>query len=100
VRNTGAAIAVAGLGSVLSTTYSRDLGPALGRLPALDAAAARSSVNQAVQLAGRLPSGGRALRAAAGTAFLHGMSAVLLICAAVAAVAILTSLRYLPAHAQ
>jgi hypothetical protein len=49
-----------------------------------------------VQIAGRLPSGGPALRAAAGTAFLHGMSAVMLGCAAVAAVAVVTSLRYLP----
>jgi EmrB/QacA subfamily drug resistance transporter len=98
LRNASAAVAVAVLGSVLSTTYARDLRPALGRLPALDAAAARSSVNQAVQLAGSLHSG--ALRTAAGTAFLHGMSAVMLVCAAVAVAAIPTSLRYLPGAAR
>jgi EmrB/QacA subfamily drug resistance transporter len=96
LRNACAAIAIAVLGSVLSTTYARDLRPALAALPARDAATARASITQAVQLASRLPSGGPALRAAAGTAFLHGMSTVMLICAAVAVAAILTSLRYLP----
>jgi len=99
LRNTGGAIALAVLGSVLSATYARDLRPALGALPAGDAATARASIAEAAQLAGRLPAGGSALRAAAGTAFLHGMSTVLLSCAAVAAVAILTSLRYLPGRA-
>jgi EmrB/QacA subfamily drug resistance transporter len=96
LRNVGGAITVAVLGSALSATYARDLRPALTALPARDAATARASITQAVQLAGRLPSGGAALRAAAGTAFLHGASTVMLSCAAVAVAAILTSLRYLP----
>jgi hypothetical protein len=96
LRNTGGAITVAVLGSVLSTTYARDLRPALAALPARDAATARASISQAVRVASGLPSDGHALRAAAGTAFLHGMSTVMLICAAVAVAAILTSLRYLP----
>jgi MFS family permease len=99
LRNAGGAITVAVLGSVLSATYARDLRPALAALPAREAATARASITQAVQVAGRLPSGGSALRAAAGTAFLHGMSIVMLICAAVAVAAILTSLRYLPGRA-
>lgn len=99
LRNAAGAITVAVLGSVLSATYARDLRPALAALPARDAATAQASITQAVQLAGRLPSGGSALRAAAGTAFLHGMSTVMLACAAVAAAAILTSLRYLPGRA-
>ena len=81
---------------MLSATYARDLRPALAALPAGDAAAARASITQAVQVAGRLPSGGAALRAAAGTAFLHGMGTVMLSCAAIAIAAVLTSLRYLP----
>jgi len=96
LRNAGGAITVAVLGSVLSATYARDLRPALAALPARDAAATRASITQAEQIASRLPSGGPALRAAAGTAFLHGMSTVMLVCAAVAVAAILTSLRYLP----
>ncbi|HEX6522184.1 MAG TPA: MFS transporter [Streptosporangiaceae bacterium] len=95
LRNASGAITVAVLGSVLSTTYARDLRPALAALPAQDAVTARASITQAEQVASRLPSGGSALRAAAGTAFLHGMSAVMLICAAVAVAAILTTLRYL-----
>jgi EmrB/QacA subfamily drug resistance transporter len=96
LRNAGGAITVAVLGSVLSATYARDLRPTLAALPAGEAATARASITQAAQIASRLPSGGPALRAAAGTAFLHGMSTVMLVCAAVAVAAIITSLRYLP----
>ena len=96
LRNTGGAITVAVLGSVLSTTYARDLRPALAALPAKEAITARASITEAVQVADHLPAGGPALRTAAGAAFLHGMSAVMIVCAAVAVIAILTSLRYLP----
>jgi predicted MFS family arabinose efflux permease len=96
LRQVGGAITVAVLGGVLSTTYARDLRPALAGLPASDAAAARGSISQAAAIADRLRPGGAALRTAAGTAFLHGMSIVMLVCAAVAVAAILTSLRYLP----
>ncbi len=96
LRQVGGAIAIAVLGSVLSTAYARDLRPALAALPAPDVATARSSVTLAMQVASRLPSGGPVLRAEAGTAYLHGLSIVMLICAGVAAVAVLTSLRYLP----
>jgi EmrB/QacA subfamily drug resistance transporter len=99
LRQVGGAITVAVLGSVLSTTYARALRPGLAALPARDAAIARASITQAAQLASRLPSGGSALRTAAGTAFLHGMSTVMLICAAITALAALTSLRYLPGRA-
>jgi EmrB/QacA subfamily drug resistance transporter len=96
LRQVGGAIAVAGLGSVLSASYARDLSPALAALPAADAATARASITQAAQLASRLPAGGSALRAAAGTAFLHGMSIVMLICGVVTILAALASIRYLP----
>jgi EmrB/QacA subfamily drug resistance transporter len=99
LRNVGGAIAVALLGGVLAATYARELRPALGALPAGEAAAARASVAQAVQIAGRLPAGGPALRAAAGSAFQHGMSTVMLICAAVAVAVIPATLRYLPGRA-
>ncbi len=96
LRQVGGAIAIAVLGSVLSTAYARGLRPALAALPAPEAATVRASVTQAAQVARLLPSGGSALRAAAGTAFLHGLSIVMLLCAAVAVAAVLTSLRYLP----
>jgi EmrB/QacA subfamily drug resistance transporter len=95
LRQVGGAISVAVVGSVLSAGYARALQPALGTLPAAAAATARSSVTEAALLASRLPAGGPALRAAAGSAFLHGMSVVMLICAAVTAAGALASLRYL-----
>jgi len=94
-RQVAGSIAVAALGSVLSASYTRAVSPALARLTARQATAARSSITQAAQLASQLP-GGSALRAAAGTAFLHGMSLVMLSCAAITAATALTSLRYLP----
>jgi Na+/melibiose symporter-like transporter len=99
LRQAGGAIAVAVLGSVLSASYTRALQPALGALHAADAATARASITQAAQLARRLAVGGPALRAAAGSAFLHGMSTVMLTCAAVTILAALASLRYLPGRA-
>ncbi len=99
LRQVGGAIAVAVLGGVLSATYVRDLRAALATLPTGYAAAARGSVTQAAEIADRLRSGGPALRAAAGTAFLHGMNTVMLICATAAVAAILPSLRYLPGRA-
>jgi len=99
LRQVGGAIAVAVLGSVLAASYARDLRPALATLPAADATTARASVTQAMQIAGHLRSGGSVLRAAAGSAFVHGMSLVMLSCAAVTGLAALTSLRYLPGRA-
>jgi hypothetical protein len=99
LRQVGGVVAVAVLGSVLSASYTRALQPALETLTAADAATARASVTQAAQLASRLPAGGPALRAAAGSAYLHGMSIVMLICAAATVLAALASLRYLPGRA-
>jgi hypothetical protein len=99
LRQVGGAVAVAVLGSALSASYTRALQPAVDPLPAAAAATARASITQAVQLAGRLPAGGPALRAAAGSAYLHGMSIVMLMCAAVTVLAVLASLRYLPGRA-
>jgi EmrB/QacA subfamily drug resistance transporter len=99
LRNAGGAIAIAVLGGVLSAGYSQALGPALAALPARYSAVARASVTQAMQVASRLPSGGPPLRIAAGAAFLHGVSIVMLSCAGIAVLAAITSLRYLPGRA-
>jgi len=99
LRQVGGAIAVAVLGTALSASYTRALQPALDTLPTAVAATARASITQAAQLASRLPAGGPALRAAAGSAYLHGMNIVMLICAAVTVLAALASLRYLPGRA-
>lgn len=99
LRQVGGAITVAVLGSVLSSTYASDLGHALTGLSAKDAAAARGSITEAAQIASHVRPGGAALHAAAGAAFLHGLSTVMVICAAVAVIAIPVSLRYLPGRA-
>src|SRR5215471_17124691 len=99
LRQVGGAIAVAVLGNVLSASYTRALRPALDTLPAAAAATARASITRAAQLASRLPAGGPALRAAAGSAYLRGLSIVMLICAAITVLAALASLRYLPGRA-
>ncbi|HEY6791728.1 MAG TPA: MFS transporter, partial [Trebonia sp.] len=96
LRQAGGAIAVAVLGGAATAGYDSAIRPALAALPAGDAAIARASITQAARLASRLPAGGPGLRAAAGAAFLHGMSIVMLTCAAVTALAALAIARYLP----
>lgn len=98
LRQTGGAVSIAVLGAVLSASYARALNPALTHLPAALAATARGSVTEAAQVARRLPDGAFLLRAA-GTAYLHGLSSVMIICAAVTALAALATLRYLPGRA-
>jgi EmrB/QacA subfamily drug resistance transporter len=95
LRQVTGGVTIAVLGSLLSGSYSSSLRPAVTRLPAAEAAIARSSVTEAADLARRLPGGLSFLRAA-GTAYLHGMSIVMIVCAAVTALAAVTSLRYLP----
>ena len=96
LRQVGGALAVAALGSALSAGYTRALHPFLATLPAGDAAIASGSITQAELVAAHLATGGAGLRQAAGTAFLHGMSIVMISCAVVAALAAITSLVYLP----
>ena len=99
-------LALAGLGTGMSIAAAMDqvMAAAGG-----DEAGAGASVNSTLRQVGgaiavavlgsRLPDRGSILRAGP-TAFLHGMSVVMLICAAVTALAALTSLRYLPGRAS
>jgi EmrB/QacA subfamily drug resistance transporter len=85
LRQTGGALGVALLGSLLSAVYRADLGP--------DApAAARDS------LTGALALGDAGLAAAARQAFTSGMAAVLTVCAALAVLGALAVARWLPAR--
>ena len=99
LRQIGGALAVAGLGGVLSAGYAGALRPALTGLPAAQAAAARGSIAQAAQLAARLPAGGTLLHAA-GTAFVDGMGVVMLICMALTALTAAVTLRFLPGRSR
>lgn len=93
LRQVGGALAVAGLGSVLAAGYRHSL-PVDSAPPA-----ARSSITEAVQVAANLPAdAGNALRLAAQSAFVHGMSHVMLASAAVVTVAMVLCLRFLPQH--
>jgi EmrB/QacA subfamily drug resistance transporter len=96
LRQVGGALAVAALGSALSAGYTSALRPFLAALPARDAATASSSIAQASLVAAHLADGGTGLRQAAGAAFLHGMSIVMISCAAIAALAAASTLIYLP----
>jgi EmrB/QacA subfamily drug resistance transporter len=89
LRQTGGALGVALLGSLLSAVYRADLGP--------DApTAARDSLAGALTLAAR--SGDAALATAARSAFTDGMAAVLAVCAALAVLGALAVARRLPAR--
>jgi EmrB/QacA subfamily drug resistance transporter len=99
LRQVGGALAVAILGSVLSTVYADRLDDAMGSQGAEVAGAARESVVGAVGVAEELGGvQGRELRAAAGEAFADAMSSVMLSCAGVVLVGAVLCLAFLPAR--
>ena len=102
LRQVGGALAIAVLGSVLSAVYSERLGAALAGLPASAAHTARESVMGAVTIAQGLgaqhQSAGATLRNAAGDAFAHAMSIVMLSCTGVVLLGAVLCLLFLPAR--
>ncbi|QPP10598.1 MFS transporter [Streptomyces bathyalis] len=97
VRQTGAAIGIAALGSLLSGTYAAKL--ATEGLPAGAADAAGDSVIAAHAIAGKLNS--QALAASADAAFVDGMTQVLSVCGVAAlAAAVITTLLPDRGHVQ
>ncbi|HMK63585.1 MAG TPA: MFS transporter [Acidimicrobiales bacterium] len=94
LKNTGAPLGSAILGSVLAATYVRDLH--LGGLPPAAAQTVRQSVFAGVAVSRALHS--PALLVSVRTSFVHGMDAALLVSMAVALVGCLLSLLFLPAH--
>ncbi|MEV6005263.1 MFS transporter [Streptomyces sp. NPDC051976] len=92
LRQTGAAIGVAILGSVLAAGYTGRLDTD-GLRPAA-AHGARESVIGAHEVAARL--GDRALAESANSAYLHGMSLVLVVCGAAALVTAALVAAFLP----
>ncbi|XVQ15988.1 DHA2 family efflux MFS transporter permease subunit [Spirillospora sp. CA-255316] len=88
LRQTGGALGIAGLGSLVSSVYRDGFDP--GALPPEAAEAARDSIGGAAAVAARL--GDTATLAAARDAYVQGMSAALAACAAGAlAVAVLVA---------
>jgi EmrB/QacA subfamily drug resistance transporter len=99
LRQIGAALGIALLGSVLADAYSGRLD--LTGLPGPAAQAAHDSIAGAVAVAARL--GNPSLAVQAQTAYIHGMDAVLVVCAvitAMAAVAVAIGMPARPAKPQ
>jgi EmrB/QacA subfamily drug resistance transporter len=92
LRMVGGTFGAAVLGSVLNTIYRGGLN--LAGLPAAAASGARESVAAGVAVAGKLHS--TALLDSVQRSFVHGMDAMLWLCAAVAAIGIVLALAYLP----
>jgi EmrB/QacA subfamily drug resistance transporter len=96
VRQVGAVIGVAVLGSVLNTGYHARLDLA-GLAPRV-AGAVRDSVATGVAVANQL--GSAALLGSVRTAFIHGMDQLLWACAGLAVVGMLLALAFLPRRAE
>jgi EmrB/QacA subfamily drug resistance transporter len=92
LRQVGATIGVAVLGTVLDSVYRSGL-PVTG-LPAAAATAARNSVAGGVAVAHAVRSA--PLLHAVGNAYVHGMDIMLWVCAAIALVSALLGLAFLP----
>ncbi|MDT0263826.1 MFS transporter [Jatrophihabitans lederbergiae] len=99
LRQVGAALGVAVIGSVLSVAYRSSLGSAVNILPADLRTAARGSVGatqQAIATAAGRGLNASALRSRSVDAYLHGMHISMVIAAVVALAVALISLRWLP----
>ena len=94
VRQVGGAIGVAVLGTVLNTSYRGHLD--VTGLPAQAAGAARESVSAGVEVARQLGSG--SLLDLVRGAFVHGMDAMLWVCAGLATVGVLVALALPPSR--
>ncbi len=96
LRQVGATIGVAVLGTVLNSVYRSGL--SVTELPASAAAAARSSVAGGVAVAHAVNSA--PLLHAVGVSYVHGMDVMLWVCAAIALVSALLGLAFLPRTGQ
>jgi EmrB/QacA subfamily drug resistance transporter len=94
LKNTGAPLGTAILGSALSSAYVSRL--ALGGVPPALAAAARQSVFSGIAVARTLKSA--ALLASVKAAFVHGMDVALLVSVGFAALGLVLALLFLPNH--
>ena len=92
VRQVGATIGVAVLGTLISNGYTSQLH--LDGLPSAAASAVRSSVAGGVEVAQRL--GSPALLDMVRSAFIHGMDIMLWTCGGIAVVSALLALAFLP----
>ena len=95
MRQVGATIGVAVLGTVINDAYRSQLH--LAGLPAAAASAVRGSVGAGVQVAHAL--GSASVLAVVRDAYVHGMDIMLWVCAGVALVSAVLALAFLPRRA-
>ncbi|MCU1343821.1 MAG: transporter [Acidimicrobiia bacterium] len=101
LRQTGLALGIAVLGTVLSSSFNRGLRSRVGGLglSAEQVNTAASSTGDAFKLAGSLGGGaGRGLGEAARTAYIHAGIVTMLVSAAVGVLAFAVNQRFVPAH--
>jgi DHA2 family multidrug resistance protein-like MFS transporter len=96
LRQVGATIGVAVLGTVLDSVYRSHL--AVTHLPAAAAAAAQASVVEGVSIAHRL--GSAALLGSARSAFVTGLDTMLWVCGGIAVASAILALLFLPRRAE
>jgi EmrB/QacA subfamily drug resistance transporter len=100
-RELGAALGVAVMGSVAASRYSAQINHLQVALPPAARAQARTSLADALGAAHQLPAGvGQKLATGAETAFIDGIHFAVLAGAALAFIAALAVLRYLPRHLE
>ena len=92
MRQVGATIGVAVLGTVINSAYRSHL--AVSGLPAVVAGAARQSIGVGIEVAGKL--GSPQLLDAVRTAYVHGLDLMLWVCAGIAVACALLALAFLP----
>ncbi len=101
IRQLGAAIGIAVLGSVLGTIYTGKLPARVNALPEVARSAVKGSVNGASAVATKLPAPlGAELRSVSQHAFVSGMGVTMWICAGVCVAGALLTLRFLPNAAK
>ncbi len=96
MRQVGATIGVAVLGTILLSAYRSQLD--LGGLPATAASAVRTGIAAGVGVAAKLHSA--ALLVSVRDAFAHGLDVMLAVCAGIAGLSALLALVFLPRRAQ
>jgi MFS transporter, DHA2 family, multidrug resistance protein len=98
MRQVGATIGVAILGTVISNTYSSGVASAAAGLPGQAAAAVRSSVGSGVGVAGKL--GSSSLLDTIRSAFVHGMDLMLWTCGGIAVACAILAVTFLRTRRQ
>jgi predicted MFS family arabinose efflux permease len=97
-RQVGGALGVAILGSVLASSYSSAMAPAVASLPPQAAAVASDSIGGAVAVAGQMGASGSPLLSAAFSSFIQGMDSAIWLAAGVALAGAILTWIFLPAR--